>query len=495
MLPLFSADEMRALERASIEGWGIPSLVLQEHAALGALALLPAEATLHVLAGPGNNGGDALALARLARLRGHRVEVWALQPDPCWKGDAALQASLWEGLGGTYRCTANPRDAVAHFQGWVVDGLFGLGTRLPITGAAARWIEALHDAVFQAGGPVPFEVLALDLPSGLDPGSAEVHGPAVLATRTACFGARKVCHGLRPASNHCGEVQVVPIPLDLQRQGPPEPALWLQQRPQRPRGLGWDSHKRDLGHVGIRAGTPGMSGAAVLAALGALRAGAGLVTVLADPEVRSEVAAQVPEAMVHAWQGQLPAGLDVLLVGPGGVAEVPAWDGPLVLDASALRQGEGPRWMARPDTVVTPHPGEFARLFGTAVRGVDGRIAGVRATATGPGILVLKGAQSLIAGGGDRRVLVNPTGHRGLSTGGTGDLLAGMVAAKVGAWAKARERDPAAGAVALRAAVAEAVWLHGAAADRLGPGPLLVRELGASVAALLRDLHREWGLG
>jgi NAD(P)H-hydrate epimerase len=496
MIPLLNADEMRSLETRAIEGWGIPSVVLQEHAAMGALEMLPRGEPIHVLAGPGNNGGDALALARLARLRGDRVEVWTPEADPVWRGDAALQASLWEGLGGTYRHSEQPREVVAHFTGWVVDGLFGLGVRLPIRGAAAGWIQALHDAVFEAGGAAPFKVLALDLPSGLDPSSSEVSGPTVLATQTACFGLRKICHGLRPARLFCGETKVIPIPLNRQPSEPVTAGLWLTEAPGRPRWGAWDTHKRDFGHVGIRAGTVGMSGAAVLAALGALRAGAGLVTVLPDPEVRAEVAAQLPEAMVQPWHGELPAGIDVLLVGPGGVAEVPAWDGPLVVDASALRAGQGPGWMARPETVLTPHPGEFARLFGlekSPSQRTSERLARVAEVTTGPAILVLKGAQSIIAGGGPR-IVVNSTGHRGLSTGGTGDLLAGMVAAKVAFWAQERSRHPATGTVALQAAVAEAVWLHGAAADRLGAGPLLVRELADSLAALQRELQREWGL-
>ncbi|NTV74523.1 MAG: bifunctional ADP-dependent NAD(P)H-hydrate dehydratase/NAD(P)H-hydrate epimerase, partial [Holophaga sp.] len=186
MIPLLTAQEMRDLEHRSIQGWGVPSLVLQEHAALGALALLPADGPLHVLAGPGNNGGDALALARLARLRGREVEVWTLDPAPSWKGDAALQARLWTGLGGTFRHATEPRKAAAGFRGWVVDGLFGLGTRLPLAGPARAWVEALEGA----------RVLALDLPSGLDPGSAEPSGPAIRATRTAAFGHLKICHGL-----------------------------------------------------------------------------------------------------------------------------------------------------------------------------------------------------------------------------------------------------------------------------------------------------------
>jgi len=222
--------------------------------------------------------------------------------------------------------------------------------------------------------------------------------------------------------------------------------------------------------------------------------GSGLVTVLALPELRAEIAAQVPEAMVLPWEGSIPKGIDVLLVGPGGVEEIPAWEGPLVLDASALRPGEGAKWMHRPETVITPHPGEFARLFGMKKplgHRTSERLERVKKAAKGPGILVLKGAQSIVAGGGENQMWVNTTGHRGLSTGGTGDFLAGMVAAKVGMWKKAREQGGAADGMGLRRAVAEAVWLHGAGAERPGQGPLPVRGLGTSLAELMRELHGE----
>lgn len=487
MIPLLNAQEMRALESEALQRWGIPSLVLQEHAAMGALALVPEGESLHVLAGPGNNGGDALALARLAHLKGHPVEVWSLEPEGRWKGDAALQASLWQGLGKPIHHTRKPEEAVRDFRGWVVDGLFGLGVRLPLRGAAEAWVTALHRAVV-GRETAPFRVLALDLPSGLDPSSTDVQGPAVLAHVTACFGHRKVCHGLRPAREFCGETVVIPLPLPT----PPQAELGLVDRPGQPFPGRWDTHKRDFGHVAIRAGVPGMGGAAVLAALGALHSGAGLVTVLTQAELRSEIAAQVPEAMVRVWEGTVPEGVDALLVGPGGVEEIPEWEGPLVLDASALKAGEGPRWMARPQTVLTPHPGEFSRLFGERKplgMTTSERLARSRAVAKGPGILALKGAQSVIAGGSDARIWVNPTGHRGLSTGGSGDFLAGMVLAKVGHWARER-RAGSPSPMELKERVAEALWLHGAAADRLGSGPLLVRELGPALSALLREINR-----
>jgi ADP-dependent NAD(P)H-hydrate dehydratase / NAD(P)H-hydrate epimerase len=487
MIPLLTADEMRAFEKMAIEGWGIPSIVLQEHAAAGALKLIPEGTPIYVLAGPGNNGGDALALARLARLRNEQVEVWTLDPEPKWQGDAALQAKLWEGLGGTYRYAAQPRDAVATFDGWVVDGLFGLGTRLPLRGPAESWVSVMHETMIKGAA---FQVLALDMPTGLDPSSTDVAGPAIQATRTACFGHLKVCHGLRPAKSLCGEITLIPLPI----LGQPQASIQLIERPDRPFAGPWDTHKRDLGHVAIRAGSLGMSGAAVLAALGALRMGAGLVTVLPDAEVRGEVAVQVPEAMVRAWDGKVPDGIDVLLVGPGGITDIPEWNGPLVLDASALKPGEGRRWMERPETVITPHPGEFARLFGQGKalsHLTSERLSRARKVASGPGILALKGAQSVVAGGNLSTLLVNTTGHRGLSTGGTGDFLAGMIAAKVGIWKKEKWQGAQLDLERLRRSVAEAVWLHGAAADHLGPGPLLVRELGASLTELLRGLNGE----
>jgi NAD(P)H-hydrate epimerase len=463
MIPLLTANEMRAAEQQAIEGWGVSSLVLQEHAALGALALLPLGEPIQVLAGPGNNGGDALALARLARLRGRQVTVWSPHGQPEWHGDAATQSRLWHRLGGEVQTGLEPAELMRTWRGWVVDGLFGLGTSRPLEGPVATWVKALN----ASGLPV----LALDLPSGLDPSSAELPGEAVRATRTACFGARKVCHGLLPARELCGETSVIPIPLDRA----PKASLQLLERPiLQPRE--WDAHKGTFGHVVIRAGSLGMSGAAVLAALGALRVGAGLVTVLTEAEVRAEVASQVPEAMVRPWLGVLPQEMDVLLVGPGGITQVPDWDGPLVVDASALKAGDGKRWMARPGTAITPHPGEFARLFNLPrPLLMDERLAQARQVAKGqPGVLILKGAQSVIAGGALEELWINPTGHPGMATGGCGDLLAGMVAGF------------RAQGLPMREAAATAAWFHGAAADRLPGAGLLPRDMAMLLPELLR---------
>jgi len=471
MKPLLTAEEMRAVELRAIRDWGIPSLVLQEHAAMGALAMIPGSAPINVLAGPGNNGGDALALARLAKLQGRSVEVWTLSPEPKWKGDAALQAKLWEGIGGCFRHTSEPNTVVPAWRGWVVDGLFGLGARLPIDERLAPWADALEngrslDAI---------KVLALDLPTGLDPSSSVVPSAVLRANATAAFGYLKRCHGLMPAKELCGEISLIALPLNTA----PDCALFMLSRPQL-KNPHWDSNKYEHGHIAIRAGAKGMGGAAALAALGALRGGAGLVTVMPDEDSANTIACHVPEAIVRPWDGSLPPKVDVLVAGPGGVTDIPDWGGPLVLDASALKEGEGPKWLSRPQTIITPHSGEFSRLFGfSPLKGFSERLDALgKLPMQCEGALILKGAQTLIAGGRSASAYVNPTGHPGLSTGGTGDFLAGLAAARL-----ARNlKDPL-------AAACEAAWLHGEAADRLGAGPLIARDLGDSLAALMRELH------
>ncbi|MFN8009991.1 MAG: NAD(P)H-hydrate dehydratase [Holophagaceae bacterium] len=480
MNPILTSSEMRALERWAIDGGRVKSLDLQERAAEGAAALVPAGVPVEVLAGPGNNGGDALAVARLLKRRGESVRVWTLAPDAAWKGDAGLQAARWKDEGGSLYFAADPVvEARLEPGAWVVDGLFGLSASRPLEGTAARWAEKTGDP--SAG----FTVLALDQPSGIQPDEPDSGTAFDRADLTACFGHLKPCHVLRPAAERCGKVVTVPLPLPGLTEGgcPVKPRLWLMDQPKLS-AHPWNVHKGGKGRVTIRAGSLGMSGAAVLAALGALRAGAGLVTVLADAAVRAEIAVQVPEAMVHPWTGVVPPETDVLLAGPGGVKEAPEWRGRLVLDASALKEGQGKHWMTRPQTILTPHAGEFARLFQLpAPSGSGERLRQARAAAaSGPGVLLLKGAQSLIAGGETGAVVVNGTGHGGLATGGTGDFLAGMVA---GWWAQSLEPDW----IAPRNAAAAAAWLHGRCADRLGPGPLLPRDLAEELPRLLRDLH------
>lgn len=457
MIPVLTTEEMRRLEREAIASGQVSSLDLQERAARGAASLVPPGVPVEVVAGPGNNGGDALALARLLRERGETVRVWGLSPDRPWKGDAAIQAGRWDG--GVVFAEDPSREAFSP-GAWFMDGMFGLSVNRPLEGVALAWREVFADRT----------VLALDQPSWLHPDDPDGEGPGVAAT--ACFGALKLCHAMEPSRGRCGDIHGVDLGLEILRA-----SHWIVDAPVLPE-ISWNAHKRTRGHVAIRAGSVGMSGAAVLAALGALRVGAGLVTVLADADIRAEIACQIPEAMVKPWTGSIPDGVDVLLAGPGGALEIPAWSGPLVLDASALRAGEGPRWLARPDTVLTPHSGEFARLFELPKQQkTKDRLDQMRAVATGPGVCLLKGPRSLTAGGGLDELWINGTGHWGLATGGTGDFLAGMVAGL-----RAQGLAP-------REAAATAAWLHGACADQLGVGPLLPRDLAEELPKLMRDLY------
>lgn len=472
MIPLLTAQEMRTIERMAIEGGFVDSLTLQERAAKGAVALIPEHIRVDVVAGPGNNGGDALAVARLLKDRGQDVRLWVVEPDKQWQHDADEQARRWAGCGGRLSSTSDPsREAELKGASFFVDGIFGLGANRPLEGNGKAWVE------FWKTRRNHCEILALDQPSGLCPDDPDcVDG---YATRTACFGYHKLCHGMMPSRPACGDVRVVDLGIIYFDPAPPRPGIvpkhWLVNQIQ-PRQHPWNAHKGDKGRITIRAGTAGMSGAAVLAALGALRAGAGLVTVLTDSEVRAEIASQVPEAMVKNWMGMVPENTDVLLVGPGGVKDIPDWSGPLVVDASALKEGDGPEWMARHDTIITPHSGEFARLFNLPKpENTTSRLTQARAVATGPGVLLLKGAQSITAEEGF--LFINDSGHWGLATGGTGDFLAGMVAG-----IRAQVHGP-------RAAAVNAAWLHGRCADRLGQGPLLPRDLAEELPKLLRDLY------
>ncbi len=472
MIPILTSEEMRTLERLAIDSGRVTSLDLQELAAKGAVALIPEGVRVDVVAGPGNNGGDALAVARLLMARWQDVRVWALSPDPVWTGDAEIQHQQWLAAGGEVGFTDDPlTEPALRGSAWFVDGMFGLSANRALSGVGKAWGDFWN---YRKGH---CEILALHQPSGLRPDDPDCLGS--YATKTACFGYRKLCHALMPARAACGEITVVDLGVIYYNPAPGlagiVPRHWLVDKVQ-PGTHAWNTHKRDKGHVVIRAGSLGMSGAAVLAALGALRVGAGLVTVLTDPDVRAEIACQVPEAMVHTWDGEVPEGTDVLLVGPGGVKEVPDWEGSLVLDASALKDGEGSTWMARPDTILTPHSGEFARLFRLPkAETTRARLSQCSAVAKGPCVVVMKGAQSITAESG--YLYINDSGHWGLATGGTGDFLSGMVAGL-----RAQDLSP-------RAAVINATWLHGRCADRLGPGPLLPRDLAEELPKLLRDLY------
>ena len=399
-----------------------------------------------ILAGKGHNGDDARAAAKV--LTDRKVKILELlSPETDL---AAVEAALQE------------RPAL------IIDGLFGLGLNRPL---AEPW-QKIINTVNAADIPV----LAVDVPSGLDANTGKTYGTAVKATITLTVGAPKTGMLALEAGPYVGrlevtgEVGLVPCPLksDLR---------WTQAGdfqdfpPRRPVA----SHKGSFGHVAVVAGSLGYHGTAVLATRGAQRAQPGLTTVYTQEYVYHAVAAQLQSAMVNLWgpDTELPETITALAMGPGlAAAEVAGtlrplaqrwWrdlDYPMVVDASALEfLNTGPS-RKKSCRVVTPHPGEAARMLSSSAQKVQAdRVAALRELSRKYGNcwVVLKGYQTLI-GRGDGEIFVNSSGNPHLAQGGSGDLLSGFIAGLLA-------QPPLQGDVAK--ALRYAVWQHGAAADRL----------------------------
>ncbi len=507
MIPVLDARRMRLADRAAIRS-GVPSGLLMENAADALEREIgrahPDWRTVVVVCGPGNNGGDGLAAARLLAGRGLAPRVFTLRPLEHYRGDAAENArrARAAGLTPTLLDSAAGRTAFSRAldeADGVVDALFGTGLARPLDGLAARVVAAIN----RSGRPV----VSADLPSGLSSDSGERIGPAVRADQTVAFGAPKVCHVAFPARALCGSVVVADIGIPsavLQRLGR---GLAMSEaedvaRLLAPRAA--DSHKGSFGRLAIVAGSRGKAGAAILAARGALRAGAGLVTVFCPLTLESAIVSALPEAMTLGLpedDGAIGAGaarpaldalrgFDAAVLGPG-LSTAPgtvAFLGrllrarlPLVCDADALNAFAGrPRVFA--SRVVTPHPGEAARLLGISARDVQADRPGSarRLARASRAIVLLKGAATLLAAGGGRRVTVNPTGTPLMATAGSGDVLAGALGAFL------------AGGMPGEGAALAAAWLHGAAGEicarRLGDAGLLASELADALPLARRAL-------
>lgn len=448
---LYTAAQVRRIDRAAIERLGIPGLELMRRAAVGAYATLrrrwPQARRMVLLAGNGNNGGDAFLLGRLALLDGLAVDAVALSERSA--GDAAQARAAFVEAGGRIRIA----DAETEFADAdvCIDGLFGTGLGRPIEGAAAALIARLE--VLRP------PVLALDLPSGLDADSGARFGPCVRADATVSFIAWKRGLFTADAADVCGERELASLDVPAAAfDGIDADAGLLDASIAcvlAPRGS--NVNKSHYGHVLAIGGDEGMGGAIRLAGEAALRSGAGLVSVATRPAQVLAINAARPELMAHAVDGEaalrpLLARASVVAVGPGlGQA---AWGRslfdtaltcgkPLLLDADALNLlAQAPRALPA-QTVLTPHPGEAARLLGCDTATIQrDRYAAVRALARRyAAVVVLKGAGSLIADPSGR-VAVCPWGNPGMASGGMGDVLTGVIAAllaqRLSAWDAAR---------------------------------------------------------
>lgn len=513
---LVRADEMRRMDRLTIEEFGIPGRVLMENAGRQAAEILmrtfagSTKRHAGVLAGRGNNGGDGFVIARVLASRGWQVTVYVLCSRNRIAGDALANLLLLEAM----RMEVLWVPAEADFRNVagrltthdvLVDALLGTGLNQEVRGLYRLAIEAIN----QSEKPV----FSVDIPSGLDADSGKALGCCVQAHATVTFGFAKIGHVLLPGACFTGKLHVVDIgipPVIARRVSPHQAEVDLGDFQPVAAKRQPDSHKGRNGHCLIVAGSRGKAGAAGLAARAALRSGAGLVTIACPSSIQPILHGLLMEAMTEAFP-ETPAGalsdealdpiLDaargktVLALGPGLSQDAPAVrlvhqlvsrsPVPLVIDAdglNAIAQNPDTLLQLRQPAVLTPHPGEMARLAGTGVPEIQSdRIHHARNFATRYGCyLILKGARSILALP-DGFVYLNPTGNPGMATAGMGDVLTGMIAGFM-----AQGFGP-------RLSCLAAVYLHGAAGDRLasshGPRGFLASELADMLPALFRELE------
>ncbi|HEY2293532.1 MAG TPA: NAD(P)H-hydrate dehydratase [Thermoanaerobaculia bacterium] len=512
---ILTAEAMREVDRAAIEELGIPSLVLMENAAIGVVEAIgesfgEAESAA-IFCGPGNNGGDGLAVARHLSVRGWEVRIFLVTGGRQLAGDAAIQLAICRKAELAVMEVAAPADLAGAAEAaaecdLVVDALFGTGLTRPLAGLFADAVETIND--------LPIPCVAVDLPSGLSGSQAQPIGPHVEADLTVTFAAPKVAHVFPPASDSVGEMAVTDLGIpprlveDVEEEAGDLHLLVGEELAELIPERDPDSHKGDYGHALIVAGSPGKAGACILAARAAVRAGAGLVTAAVPEPILQTVDLGSIESMTlalpvgasgHLAESAAEAVLDAaegkaaLALGPG-LGQEPATVAairrialecplPLVLDADGINAFAGKAGDLagrRAETILTPHPGELGRLLGISTAQIqEDRIAAARGAAEETGaIVILKGHMTLVASG--TAVFVNPTGNPGMATGGTGDVLTGLIAGLL-----------AQGLDALDAAVL-GVYLHGLAGDlaasRLGEMTLAASDLIEILPAALAEL-------
>jgi NAD(P)H-hydrate epimerase len=514
-----TAEEMANLDRLASTDYGIPSLLLMENAGLRVLEVVREHfggrlegRRVVIFAGRGNNGGDGLVVARHLLNAGAEVKVFLLARPEEMRGDAAVNLGIYQRMGGKLYPLLDEKDlqrvdVALLYAEMAVDAIYGTGFRGAALGLPGEVIKML------AATRIP--VVAVDLPSGLEANTGRVNGPCVRATYTVTFALPKLGLCLYPGADYVGKLIVadIGIPQVLVKAQPLARELvtweWCVQKlaPRRPWG-----HKGDYGHVLVVGGSTGLTGAVVMAAQGALRSGAGLVTAAVPAGLHSILEEKTLEVMTLP----LPATADNALeaealsvieefarrcqavaLGPGigrhpsSQAVVRQYLGrsrcPLVIDADGLNALAGHTNLlreAKAPVVLTPHPGEMARLLGTSTSKVqEDRLGVAEHAAREWGVtVVLKGARTVVASPQGNTYLI-PTGNPGMATGGSGDVLTGVIA---GLLAQGMSPEEAA---------AVGAYVHGAAGDaaaqELGHRALVAGDLLAYLPKVLRQLEGE----
>jgi NAD(P)H-hydrate epimerase len=511
MRPVLSREQMRAFDAHAISGCGLPGVVLMENAGRGAAELVAEvlearseRLPVLVVCGPGNNGGDGFVVARQLKLRGFDVHAVLCGVFDRLKGDARTNAEAWRGIGGTLEelTDAAQLDGLAAAlarAGSVVDALYGTGLDRELVGLPRAVIERINGAAKWT--------CALDIPSGVDSNDGTTHGVAVRADLTVTFGHYKLGLLTSSATSLTGRLAVAHIGVPEALGTEPERSAELLETADvaghlapRPRS----AHKASAGHVLAIAGSPGKTGAALLVGRGALRAGAGLVTLAASPAAAHALDARVLEEMTRVIDASDPkaslaealSASDCVAIGPGlgldaearAIVElvVQAHRGPLVLDADALthyagRLAELARAPGR--LILTPHPGELGRLLGIGTRDVErDRFAALRrAVELSRATVLLKGPYTLIGSPGQLAV-VNASGTPALATAGSGDVLTGVTSA----FACALSPFEAAYCAAHVHGLAGEAWALRTGADR----GLVAHEIADEVPHVLASLRR-----
>ena len=503
-MKVVTAKEMQELDRRAGAEYGVSSLILMENAGAGAVREMDRffprlyRSRVVVVCGKGNNGGDGLVVARHLANRGATVQVFLLAKKGELKGDAATNLGIAEKSGLPLFQVTTVQDLHAHREALaagdlIVDAILGTGLTGPARGIAAEAIQLLNTL----GRPL----VALDLPSGLGSDDGRIVEPCVRAHLTLTFALPKRSLLLYPAARYAGEIRVVDIGIPRVLLADHKLPLNLTEHEQvraafPPRDP--DAHKGTYGHVLVLAGSPGKTGAAALCSLGALRIGAGLVTLAVPEGLNDFMEVKLTEVMTVglpeteertvAFQARddllnLMEGKRVLALGPGlsthpetirlVVDLIRSAKIPLVIDAdgvTALSRQKEMLSKASVPVILTPHPGELSRLLWVPKEEVvDKRIPIAQKVASTYNVhLVLKGARTTVAEPGGQ-VYLNPTGNPGMATGGVGDVLTGMIAGLV-------SQGLAPGLAAVVGA-----YLHGLAGDlacqHLGPEAMIATDL------------------
>src|SRR3954469_7833773 len=507
---VLNTQQMREADRRTIDEVGIPSIVLMENAGRQPVAAMEAAfedlAGTHVgvMCGRGNNGGDGFVVARTLIQRGVEISVFLLGSVADVRGDARTNLEVLGRIGLTVVEISNAQEWELHFSEisrgeLVVDGILGTGFHGQLSGLLETVVADIN------GLGVP--IVAIDLPTGLSADTCDVEGEAIEASMTITLAAPKIPLILPPADTYSGDLVIadigIPLPVLDDVEGPYIELLTRERMRDLVPARAADSHKGDFGRVLVIAGSMGRSGAAHLAAMGALRSGAGLVTIATPRSCVPMLAMMMPEYMTEpleetaggaidfsAADRVLDLSADIICIGPGlgqdpstaaFVQAIVERSGvPLVIDADGLNafSGDPERLTGRDgvDVIITPHPGEMARLLNVSIEQVQSdRLEHAREFAASHKChVVLKGHRTIIAGP-EGRTFVNLTGNAGMATGGTGDLLTGMIAA----WfAQILDAE---------AACKLAVYPHGAAGDRAEADEGEVALLPADIADRLGD--------